>query len=271
MEKIVLYCKSYRNDIERISNLVESINIHNVDKIPFYISIPGSDVELFTNRNFPNTTIISDEQINGDPNLYNRGIDPRVLAFSTRLNIWMAGLAENYFCLDSDAYFIRPFKVKDFMFDEETPYTVMHEQKELFSWTVTKIKELGFDPKGGFANDRNLIMSIFGRQGRLYDFGPNPVIFSSKVLECLNKQYLVPNNLTTEDLIKVSNDEYTWYGEALLVFEPIKIRPTEPLFKVFHYPQQYVEYKQQNITEEMITQNYMGIIMQSNFNSPLKY
>ena len=38
-----------------------------------------------------------------------------------------------------------------------------------------------------------------------------------------------------------------------------------------HYPQQYIEYKQQNVTEEMIAQNYMGIIMQSNFNGPIKY
>jgi len=271
MEKIVLYCKSYCNDIDRIENLVNSINLHNVDKIPFYISVPESDRELFSQKQFLNTHIISDEQINNDSNLYKRGINPRVLAFSTRLNIWMAGLAENYFCLDSDAYFIRPFKVEDFMFDDNTPYTVMHEQKELFSWIVSRTKELGFDPKDGFANDRNLIMSIFGRKGRLYDFGPNPVIFNAKVLESLNKQYLTPNKLTTEDLIQVSNDEYTWYGEALLAFESIKIRPTEPLFKVFHYSQQYVEYKQQNITEQMISQNYMGIIMQSNFNGPIKY
>lgn len=271
MKKVVLYCKSYRNDIERISNLINSINIYNVDKIPLYVSVPKSDMELFKNKKFHNTIIISDEQINKDSNLYNRGFNPRILAFSTRLNIWMSELAENYICLDSDAYFIRSFGVADFMFDKETPYTVMHEQKELFSWTVTKTKELGFNPKGGFTDDRNLIMSVFNRQGRLYDFGPNPVIFSSKVLECLNEQYLVPNNLTTEDLIKVSSDEYTWYGEALLAFEPIKIRPAEPLFKVFHYPQQYIEYKQQNITEEMIAQNYMGIIMQSNFHGPLKY
>jgi hypothetical protein len=271
MEKLILYCKSYNKDIDRLTNLVNSVNLYNVDNIPFYISVPESDLELFNQKQFPNTNIISDEQINNNPNLYKRGINPRILAFSTRLNIWMSKLAENYFCLDSDAYFIRNFSVKDFMYDEETPYSVIHEQKELFSWSVNKTQELGFNPKDGFANDRNLIMSIFNRKGKLYDFGPNPVIFNSKVLECLNKMYLTPNNLTTEDLIKVSFDEYTWYGEALLAFEPIKIRPSEPFFKVFHYPQQYIECKQQDITEQMIAQNYMGIIMQSNYNSPIKY
>ena len=271
MDKLILYCKSYQKDINRISNLVESINLYNTDGIPFYISVPESDINFFEQKQFPNTILISDEQINNNSNLYNRGINPRVLAFSTRLNIWMSNLSENYFCLDSDAYFIRPFSIRDFMFDDNTPYTVMHEQKELFSWTSNKIKELGFDPKEGFIKDRDTIMSVFDRKGKHYDFGPNPVIFNSKVLECLNKQYLTPNGLTTEDLIKVSFDEYTWYGESLLAFEPIKIMPVEPMFKVFHYHQQYVEYKQQDITEQMIAQNYMGIIMQSNYNSPFKY
>ena len=114
-------------------------------------------------------------------------------------------------------------------------------------------------------------MSIFGREGKMYDFGPNPVVMNSKVLESFYVNYLAPNSLTTEDIIQVSSDEYTWYGESLLAFNAIKLMPAEPLFKVFHYPKQYTEYKQQNITVEMISENYMGIIMQSNFNGPTIY
>ena len=82
---------------------------------------------------------------------------------------------------------------------------------------------------------------------------------------------MIPNNLTFPQLIDYSHSEFSWYGEALLAFKAIEIYPIEPLFKLFHYPQQYIEYKQQNVTEEMIAQNYMGIIMQSNFNGPIKY
>lgn len=271
MQKIVLYCKTYQNDINRVSNLIESINKFNSDSLPLYLSVPDSDLELFTSRKFENVNLITDEQINSNPNLYKRNISPRLLAFSTRLNIWTTNIAENYICLDSDAFFIKPFSVSDFMYDEYTPYTVMHEQKELFSWTSCNLDSLNWNPKNSFKRNRAAIMSIFGREGKMYDFGPNPVVMNSKVLESFYVNYLAPNNLTTEDIIQVSSDEYTWYGESLLALNAIKLMPAEPLFKVFHYPKQYNDYKQQNITVEMIAENYMGIIIQSNFNGPITY
>jgi hypothetical protein len=262
MEKIVLYCKSFNRDFERVKVLLESIKKYNIDNIPFYISVPKNDYNLFSQLEGAN--IILDEDIFS---LSSSWIAQQII----KSNFWKLNIAENYVCLDSDSCFIRPFKISDFMFDENTPYTIIHEQKELFSWSVTKIKELGFDPKEGFINDRQKIMDLFERKGKHYDFGPSPIIWSSKVWKSLEEQYMIPNNLAFPDLIEYSPSEFSWYGEALLAFEAIKIYPVEPLFKVFHYPQQYIEYKQQNITEEMIAQNYMGIIMQSNFNGPLKY
>jgi hypothetical protein len=262
MEKIVLYCKSFNRDFERVKILLESIKKYNTDKIPFYISVPKNDYALFSQLEGVN--IVLDEDIFL---LSNNWVAQQII----KSNFWKLGIAENYVCLDSDSYFIKPFGVKDFMFDDNTPYTVMHEQKELFSWSVTKIKELGFDPKEGFINDRQKIMNLFRRNSRHYDFGPSPIIWSSKVWKSLEEKYMIPNNLSFPDLIEYSPSEFSWYGEALLAFKAIDIYPVEPLFKVFHYPQQYIEYRQQNITEEMISQNYMGIIMQSNFNGPIKY
>ena len=262
MHKIVLYCKSFNRDFERVKVLLESIKKYNIDNIPFYISVPKNDYTLFSQLEGAN--VVLDEDIFS---LSDNWVAQQIV----KSNFWKLEIAENYVCLDSDSYFIRPFKVSDFMFDENTPYTVIHEQKELFSWSVTKTKELGFDPKEGFINDRQKIMDLFERKGRHYDFGPSPIIWSSKVWKSLEEQYMTPNGLTFPDLIEYSPSEFSWYGEALLAFKAIEIYPVEPLFKVFHYPQQYIEYKQQNVTEEMIAQNYMGIIMQSNFNAPLKY
>jgi hypothetical protein len=157
------------------------------------------------------------------------------------------------------------------MFDDETPYTVIHEQKELFTWSRPRIQQLGFNPKDGFMNDRKKIMDIFERAGRCYDFGPSPVIWSSKVWESLEQNYQIPNNLTFEDLLKYSHSEFSWYGEALLAFKSISIYPIEPLFKVFHFPLQLIEYKRDGITEEMISENHLGIVLQSNYNAPIQY
>ena len=265
MENLVLYCKSFSRDINLVYRLVESINKFNEDNITTYISIPKQDLEMFKSLNLENIILIEDELVyeGNAPGWQQQQI--------VKSSFYKLGFAKNWVCLDSDAYFIKPFYINDFMYDDETPYTVMHEQKELFSWSVTKTKELGFDPKEGFINDRQKIMDLFERKGRHYDFGPSPIIWSSKVWKSLEEQYMIPNELTFPNLIEYSPSEFSWYGEALLAFKAIEIYPVEPLFKVFHYPQQYIEYKQQNITEEMIAQNYMGVIMQSNFNSPLKY
>lgn len=263
MEKLVLYCKSYRNDFERFKVLLESIHKYNVDNIPFYVSVPNQDIEIF--KQLKGVEVISDESIY--ENKTNNWVNQQII----KSRFWTLNICHNYMCLDSDAYFIKPFKVSDFIYEDIFPFTVIHEQKELFSWTVNKTNLLGFDPKQSYMRDRDLIMGIFGRSGKYYDFGPVPVIWSKKVWEDLEDHYIKPNNLTYEDLINTSPSEFSWYGESLLAFKSIPVYPIEPLFKVFHYPDQIKEYKQQGYTEQMISQNYYGIIMQSNFNASLKY
>lgn len=263
METLVLYCKTYRNDIDRVLRLIDSIGKFNVDKIPVYISVPRNDRHLF--NSIDGVYIVEDESV------YTGNKPGWIQQQIVKSSFWKLGISENYVCIDSDSYFIRPFYISDFMFDATTPYTVLHEQKELFSWTSTKVTELGFNPKEGFATDRKKIMDIFGRAGKYYDFGPSPIIWSSKVWKSLEENYSIPNKLTFEDLLEYSHSEFSWYGEALLEFKSINIYPAEPLFKVFHYPLQYIEYKNLNISEEMIAENYMGIVLQSNFNAPLSY
>jgi len=264
MEKIVLYCKSYKNDIERVIRLVESVKKFNTDNIPMYISVPKQDIELFTNK-LSDVNLIEDEliYIGNKPGWIQQQI--------VKSNFWRLNISENYISIDSDSYFIKPFSISDFMFDENTPYTVIHEQKELFSWSSTKINDLGFNPKHGFEEDRKKIMELFERKGKYYDFGPSPNIWSSKVWKSLDTNYTTPNGLTFEQLLEYSHSEFSWYGEALLAFKAIDIYPAEPLFKVFHYPGQYIEYKKQGITEEMIADNYLGVVLQSNFNAPINY
>lgn len=263
MENIVLYCKSYKNDYERVVKLIASIHEYNRDNIPMYISVPKSDIKLFSS--IENINIVEDEFV------YTGNAPGWIQQQIVKSNFWKLNIAENYICIDSDSYFIRPFYKRDFMYNETTPYTVIHEQKELFSWSSTKVSQLGFNPKEGFINDRKKIMEVFGRYSKYYDFGPSPIIWASKVWKSLEDNYSIPNNLTFEDLINYSPSEFSWYGEALLSFKAIDIYPVEPLFKVFHYPLQYNEYKTLGITEDIIAENYMGIVLQSNFNANIKY
>ncbi len=260
MENLVLYCKSFSRDIDLVSRLVDSINKFNEDKITTYISVPKRDLDLFKSLNLENIILIEDELVYEGNAL---GWQQQQIVKSS---FYKLSFAKNWVCLDSDAYFIKPFYINDFMYDEETPYTVMHEQKELFTWTAANSHKLGFNPKQSFTADRQKVMSVFGRSGKVYDFGPVPTIWSSKVWQDLESKYMIPNELTFSQLIDHCPSEFTWYGEALLYFNSIKIYPAEPIFKVFHYKQQLEEFQKMNLSVDTLSQNYLGIIIQSNFN-----
>jgi len=267
MENIVIYCKSYINDLERVKIQAQSIEKFNVDSIPYYVSCPKSDYPSFKSNLPEFVNLISDEDIIRD-NMHQSWHNQQIV----KSQFYKYVDTINYLCIDSDSYFIRPFRKADFIAVADTPYTIMHQQKNLFQWTCRYKKELGFDPQKSFDECRVQIGNIFDRQIKVnYDFGPSPTIWSKKVWDALDENYLKPNNLTFKQLIEVVPSEFTWYGEALLAFKPIEIYPIEPLFMVFHYPLQYQQFLQQNYTEEDLASCYMGIIMTSNWNAPLRY
>jgi hypothetical protein len=266
MVKIVLYTKSYSGDINRLKVSIDSIKKHNRDNLPYYVSVPSSEMTLFKNQIDTNyVNLISDEDIYfvTEQNWKTQQI--------VKSNFWRLGFCENYVMLDSDSYFIKDFTLQDFMYNEYTPYTVMHEQKDLFNWSSKYLSLLGFDPKNGFLEDRKKIMEVMERSGKYFDFGPGPIIWSSKVWKQLEEEYLKPNNLNFNSLIEYCKSEFSWYGEFLLSRRPIDIIPIEPIFKFFHYKEQYNHYKKLDYTEEMISKDYLGIVMQSNWGAPLKY
>lgn len=266
MNKVVIYCKSFRRDVHRVKEMLKSIIKYNVDNIPFYISCPETDIQLFKDTlGTSGYTLVSDESI------YEKQPQEDWTAQQIlKCTFWKLGVCENYVVIDSDSYFIRPFYVSDFIAPNGNPYVVMHEQKELFSWTANKTRHLGFDPIDAFKDCRKKIMDIFGREGRYYDFGPSPVIWNSGVWKDFSINYLDANNLKMSDVIRMIPSEFTWYGEWLMTYDKTFL-PVEPLFKVFHYAGQYVEAKQQGYTEEDFAKIYMGVVMQSNANIPVKY
>jgi hypothetical protein len=262
MKDIVLFCKSYRNDLGRILELINSINQFNTDNISFYLSVPKNDYNIFKdNINTNEVNLLNDEDI------YQSSLPGYLSQQVIKSNFWRLGECYNYLCLDSDSKFIKPFTKNDFMFNDEIPYTVCHQQKQLFEWST---KKLSFDPQEGFKQDRQKVMDVFGRNGIYYDFGPSPTIWSSKVWEYLDEVYTKPNKLTFNNLIEYCASEFSWYGEALLSMG-FPIYPLEPLFKVYHYKEQYIEDKQHGITTNDLTKNYLGIILQSNWGAPINF
>jgi hypothetical protein len=265
ISKLSIYCKSYGNDVLLAKNLLDSINKFNVDKIPFYISVPEKDIELFkTKLGTEGYTLLKDEDIDSE----NTGWKGQQIVKS---QFWKLELCENYLCIDSDCFFIRPFYLSDFMYDENTPYTICHEYKSFFEFVqkhpfISSKEPMNFDPMDSFVKERLHIMSLFGRTGVVYDFGPGPTIWSCKVWKSLFENYIKYNNITFADLIQINGSEFTWYGEWLLYSEEIKLIPRGPLFKNYHYPYQYEYDKNHGYTLDKLSKLYLGVGIQSIYN-----
>lgn len=120
-----------------------------------------------------------------------------------------------------------------------------------------------FDPYESFKKERLHIMDLFNREGVIYDFGPAPVIWSKKVWQSLDDNYLKPNGLTFTDMLNANGSEFTWYGEWLLRSQVIRLMPRGPLFKNYHYPIQYDYDKHYGYGIDKLSKLYMGIGLQS--------
>jgi hypothetical protein len=273
MKDIVLYCKSYQGDVLRAARLAKSIRQFNTEHLPFYLSCPAADLHLFqTTIGNEGVIFLTDEEIIAA----NTSIDQKILdalpgGLSQQIvksEFWRLGLCENYLCLDSDSYFIRNFSQDDFLAPNGTPYTVINESLELRLFGAIHHHE---KIARNIDADCTAIMGIMGRTGRHYDFGPLPVVWSRKVWSDLAEKFLAPQNMNFMDAIKLFPSEMRWYGEALLQYRSIELWPVETLFRCYHYEAQYHAAKEADETDEALKFAYLGVCVQSNWDSGLAY
>ena len=273
MQDLVLYCKSYRRDVLRAARLAESVRQHNTTNLPFYLSCPAVDLALFkTTVGDKGVIFLTDEEIiAANKSLNQQKLDALPGGLSQQIvksEFWRLDLSENYLCLDSDSYFIRDFSRDDFLTPSGLPYTVINESLELRLFGAIHHHE---KIARNIDADCTAIMGIMGRTGRLYDFGPLPVVWSRKVWSDLADKFLAPQNMNFMDAIKLFPSEMRWYGEALLKFRSVELWPVETLFRCYHYEAQYHAAKETGETDEALKQAYLGLCTQSNWDSRLSY
>ena len=272
-----IFCKSWAPDLLRAKRLAGSIQVYNADRIPFYLSCPEADLALFKAElaEFSQVEVFSDEEIldktrASEPKAANAlaQLPSHLIQQVVKAEYWRLGISENYLVVDSDSLFIRPFALGDFLVSDALPYTVCHECKDLLSFAARQNK---VSVRRDYEAERKKFQTIFERTGRCYDFGPTPVIWSSKVWQGLYETYAVPRKTNMAEMIQTFPSELLWYGEYLLHSRIIPMMPAEPLFKVFHYKAQYEESRQLGENEDTLSETYMGIVMQSNWDRELSY
>lgn len=263
MNKIAILVKTYLGDIKYVERLIRSYNKYNKDNISLYIIAPKSDLEIFKKFECKNIKLLSDQLITKhlvtDDSV--RGIRPGYINQEIiKLAFWETKLCENYFCMDSDGVFIRDFFIGDFMYDNETPYTILVEDNEL------KV-----DPeyyKANWAGREKLIRLIqkeIGLIDRRMLTCHSFAIFSCKVLKSFYHNYLIPKNKTYIDLMKIAPYEFSWYNMWLQKDKTIKIEFREPLIKMFHQKSHHLDYLNRGVELKDIARGYIGYSINSNY------
>lgn len=265
MSPLALYCKSYSTDLRRVVRLMQSIERFNETRIPVYLSVPESELDLF--REHLDTTsaqLISDESIlQASPRLnldLVASMHGAVAQQVVKSEFWRLGLAEAYVCLDSDAVFIRQFSSNDFLAPDGYPYTVLDEAHDLLEGAMQHGRPRIVDD---FVREAASMQQTFGRRGRRYSFGPFPLVWHRKVWESLENNYLQPRGMSFADAIAQTPIESRWYGESLLAYQAIPLHPCQALFKVYHYAWQLDQETRCGITQAQLSTLYCGVIYQS--------
>lgn len=254
--------KSYAGDVEYAERLLQSFSRFNIDQIELFIVVPDSDLALFDPILVPHCTVIPegrfsrhlvDHEVHGiRPGYINQEI--------IKLAFWELELAENYFCVDSDAEFIRDFRVTDFMFDAETPFSVLVQDLELAVdpeyyeqyWTTREHEIAVIAETVGI--DTRVLLTCHGH-----------TVFSRKVLQSFVSDFLVPRNWDYVDALELSPYEFTWYNMWLQKSQVIAVHPREPWIKVFHSESQHLEYLMRNVSVSDIARGYLGVVVNSNY------
>ena len=257
-----MLCKSYSGDFEYAQRMVKSFHQFKSDAIQLFLVVPETDLELFAPLSGESVTLLSEQLVVGhlvDHEVH--GMRPGYINQEiVKLSFWELGLAQNYFCVDSDAEFIRPFGVSDFMFDSVAPYSVLVQDLELAvepeyynQYWVSREAEL------------RSIAELVGLDSRVVLTCHGHTVFSRTVLQSFVKDFLAPRDWTYADALEFSPYEFTWYNMWLQKSGVIAIHPREPWIKVFHNQSQHMEYLLQGVELSDIARGYLGVVINSNY------
>lgn len=261
-----MLCKSFSEDLEYAQRMVKSFHEFNIEGLKLFLVVPETELDLFGQFTCPTVEILSEDRLGQhlvDHEVH--GMRPGYINQEiVKLAFWELQLCSNYFCVDSDAEFIRPFGVKDFMFDSDTPYSVLVQDLELavepeYFNQYWKSRE----------SELKSIAEAVGLDSRVILTCHGHTVFSAAVLKSFVKDFLTARGWVYADALEFSPYEFTWYNLWLQKSHVIDVHPREPWIKVFHNQSQHMEYLVRGITFTDITRGYLGVVVNSNYSRGL--
>lgn len=263
MTTFAFLLKTYGGDFLHAQRLLKSYAKHNRERLPLYLVAPARDMEVFEGIKVDCVEVLAEEAICGclvkDDSIH--GVPAGYINQELiKLCFWETGLARNYFCIDSDAYFIRDFWQSDFMHDNSTPYTILQEDRDLHS-SPAYYRQYWI----GREKWIELIKTNLGYEDRRSMTCHGMATLSSEVLAAMKVKHMAPRGLDYVDLLRIAPLEFSWYSFWLQKDKTIPIEIREPMFKTFHLRSHHLEFRRQGVTLQDLARAYVGVVVNSNF------
>lgn len=265
MDKIVFLLKTYARDIMYAQRLIESYEKYNVDQIPLYIVVDREDLDVFNNgfTKRKNITVLCKDVINVEfADEYNNGTgitDGYINQEIVKLAFWELGLAENYFCLDSDAVFVRNFGTGDFIASDGYPYTVLYDDNRLV--IDGEYYSIFWESRTSALEKIKSKYMIEDRMSTCHGFQ----IMNREALSHLKTYFMEVNGYQYLDLCKISPYEFSWYTYYVQKENVIPLHVIGELFLTFHLQDDYAWSCIRGISEDAIRRGYLGYVLNSNY------
>lgn len=254
--------KSHAPDFPLASRLTESFTRFNDDGLDLTIVVPPADIELFTPLASEHISVLDESALAhyfateafGQMRL--GYINQQIV----KLAFWELDLYDDYFVVDSDMVFVRPFHRSDFMFDADTPFSFLVEDNDLQT-DARYFDEQWITRSNHLARIKELIDFDDPRTLTCH----NHQVFSAAVLLSLKTEYMEPNGYTYVDLIRLAPYEFSWYNFWLQKSGVIPIILREPIVKMLHHDGQHLEYAARGTTLADVARGYVGLVINSSF------
>lgn len=241
-----LFCKTFSRDLRLFERLVDSVLTHAQEPLPFVVSVPAEERELFrTALGERRVELVTDEEILGE-SLPQSWHQQQVV----KLQAWRLGFAESFLVLDADFRFLRPFARADFegswilsrhgsLYGTPAGAPVSCEECQKMTvprsrWGTLSRWTRWLDRYVDFAYTTMLrrIRRVFGRPGPLFHCMPGP-IWPRALCAAFHEEFLEPRGLSCLDIIRYAPWEAVWMTEFMLARGWPGLVAREPFFLHF--------------------------------------
>ncbi|MDO9708623.1 DUF6492 family protein [Paracraurococcus lichenis] len=286
--RCAVFCKSFRDDFDRLTALVESYERFVDPAVTMLVSVPDHDMALarLVLRGHDRVTLVTDESYTG---VSARSMGGWVHQQLCKLSVHRTGHADSYFALDSDSYFIRPFGPADFVNADGLPrfvaspvYTVYQAGNDLLFRilegaevpTLPPVLAIEDGPRidlraaraASAAQQDNspgargpLLDLVFGAELRSLAFQPSQFLIAP-VLQAMEEE-LAAQGGSFAEVLSIAPWEYNWFASYCLYSRRFSCAPMMSPTIAFVSSDTVAEARRKGVTHTSLSRHFAAVQM----------